>query len=49
MLVCDDEDGLGHTASLCSCGLAHVNACVLISLSPNSKSKPKNNTNKDSV
>ena len=49
MLVCNDEDVLGNTASLWSCCIAHVNACVLISLSPNSKSKPKNNTNKDSV
>ena len=49
MLVCDDEEFLGDTASLCSCCPAHVNACVLISLSPNSKSKQKNNKNKDSV
>ncbi len=42
---CDDEEVLGHTASLGCCGLADVNATVLISLSPESKSKPKNQAN----
>lgn len=42
---CDDEEVLGHTASLGCCGLADVNASVLISLSPESKSKPKNQAN----
>jgi DNA-binding sugar fermentation-stimulating protein len=40
-----DEEVLGHTASLGCCGLADVNATVLISLSPESKSKPKNQAN----
>jgi DNA-binding sugar fermentation-stimulating protein len=44
-ILCDDEEVLGHTASLGCCGLADVNASVLISLSPNSKSKPKNKAN----
>ena len=42
---CNDEEVLGHTASLGCCGLADVNASVLISLSPESKSKPKNQSN----
>ena len=42
---CEDEEVLGHTASLGCCGLADVNATVLISLSPESKSKPKNQAN----
>jgi len=42
---CDNEEVLGHTASLGCCGLADVNATVLISLSPKSKSKPKNQAN----
>jgi DNA-binding sugar fermentation-stimulating protein len=44
-IVCNDEEVLGHTASLGCCGLADVNATVLISLSPESKSKPKNQAN----
>jgi DNA-binding sugar fermentation-stimulating protein len=44
-IMCDDEEVLGHTASLGCCGLADVNATVLISLSPESKSKPKNQAN----
>ena len=44
-ILCNDEEVLGHTASLGCCGLADVNASVLISLSPNSKSKPKNKAN----
>ena len=44
-ILCDNEEVLGHTASLGCCGLADVNASVLISLSPNSKSKPKNKAN----
>lgn len=42
---CDNKEVLGHTASLGCCGLADVNATVLISLSPKSKSKPKNQAN----
>ena len=37
-----EECILGHTASLGCCGLADVNASVLISVSPESKTKPKN-------
>lgn len=48
-ILCIDSDLeiLGHTASLGCCGLADVNAFVLISLSPESKSKskPKNKAN----
>jgi DNA-binding sugar fermentation-stimulating protein len=44
-IMCEDEEVLGHTASLGCCGLADVNATVLISLSPESKSKPKNQAN----
>ena len=46
-ILCNDEEVLGHTASLGCCGLADVNASVLISLSPNSNSnsKPKNKAN----
>ena len=40
-----DEEVLGHTASLGCCGLADVNAIILMSLSPESKSKPKNQAN----
>jgi len=40
-----EEEVLGHTASLGCCGLADVNATVLIALSPESKSKPKNQAN----
>ncbi len=41
----EGEEVLGHTASLGCCGLADVNANVLVSLSPESKSKPKNQLN----
>ena len=44
-IMCNDDEVLGHTASLGCCGLADVNATVLISLSPESKSKPKNQAN----
>jgi len=46
-ILCENEEVLGHTASLGCCGLADVNANVLISLSPESKtkSKPKNQAN----
>ena len=40
-----DEEILAHTASLGCCGLADVNATVLMSVSPVSKSKPKNKEN----
>lgn len=48
ILVNDDpkvNEVLGHTASLGCCGLADSNAYVLISISPDSKSKPKNQAN----
>jgi hypothetical protein len=43
----NNQEFLAHTASLGCCGLADVNAIVLISLSPESKSKskPKNKAN----
>jgi DNA-binding sugar fermentation-stimulating protein len=44
-ILCNDEEILGHTASLGCCGLADVNATILMSLSPESKSKPKNQAN----
>jgi len=44
-IFCNDEEILGHTASLGCCGLADVNATILMSLSPESKSKPKNQAN----
>lgn len=44
-IACNDDEVLGHTSSLGCCGLADVNATVLISLSPESKSKPKNQAN----
>lgn len=44
-ILCDNEEVLGHTASLGCCGLADVNATILMSLSPESKSKPKNQAN----
>ncbi len=44
-IMCNNEEVLGHTASLGCCGLADVNANVLISVSPESKSKPKNKAN----
>lgn len=44
-ILCDDEEVLGHTASLGCCGLADVNATILMTLSPESKSKPKNQAN----
>lgn len=44
-ILCDDKEVLGHTASLGCCGLADVNATILMSLSPESKSKPKNQAN----
>ena len=40
-----NKEVLGHTASLGCCGLADVNATILMSLSPESKSKPKNQAN----
>ena len=40
-IICNDEEVLGHTASLGCCGLADVNASVLISLSPESKTKSR--------
>ena len=46
ILCLDTQDEvLGHTASLGCCGLADVNASVLMAPSPDSKSKPKNQTN----
>lgn len=39
------EEILGHTAALGCCGLADMNASVLMSISPDSKSKPKNKAN----
>lgn len=44
-ILCDNEEVLGHTASLGCCGLADANASVLISISPESKTKPKNQAN----
>ena len=46
-IKCIDSDMeiLAHTASLGCCGLADVNACVLIKTSPISKTKPKNKAN----
>lgn len=46
-ILCDDKEILGHTASLGCCGLADVNASVLIAISPESKTKtkPKNQAN----
>ena len=46
-ILYENEEVLGHTASLGCCGLADVNAMVLISLTPESKtkSKPKNKAN----
>ena len=46
-ILYENEEVLGHTASLGCCGLADVNAMVLISLSsePKTKSKPKNKAN----
>jgi DNA-binding sugar fermentation-stimulating protein len=45
----NDEEVLGHTASLGCCGLADVNATILMSVTPESKSrklvKPKNQAN----
>ena len=43
----NNKEVLGHTASLGCCGLADVNATILMSLSPESKtkSKPKNQAN----
>ena len=38
-ILLNNEEVLGHTASLGCCGLADVNATVLVSLSPESKSK----------
>ena len=49
-ILCENDskvnEVLGHTASLGCCGLADVNASVLISLSPESKSKSRNVKNK---
>jgi DNA-binding sugar fermentation-stimulating protein len=46
ILCLDTQDEvLGHTASLGCCGLADVNASVLMAPSPDSKSKPKNQSN----
>jgi len=48
-IKCDEEEVLGHTASLGCCGLADVNATVLISMCLELKScklvKPKNKAN----
>ena len=48
-VMCADEEVLAHTASLGCCGLADVNATVLISIIPESKSRklvnPKNKAN----
>ena len=46
-ILYENEEVLGHTASLGCCGLADVNAIVLMTLSPESKikSKPKNKAN----
>lgn len=40
-----DEDVLAHTAALGCCGLADVSASVLMTVSPSSKSVPKNKAN----
>ena len=46
ILCLDTQDEvLGHTASLGCCGLADVNASILMAPSPDSKSKPKNQSN----
>lgn len=47
-IICENEEVLGHTASLGCCGLADVNAKILMTISPESKSnKPvKNKANK---
>ena len=46
-ILYENEEVLGHTASLGCCGLADVNAIVLMTLSPESKikTKPKNQAN----
>ena len=41
----DDHEVLGHTPALGCCGLSDVGSRVLISLSKNSKTKPKNKSN----
>ena len=43
-ILYENEEVLGHTASLGCCGLADVNAIVLMTLSPESKIKSKPNT-----
>jgi len=43
--VSSQEEVLGHTASLGCCGLADVGASILMTLSPESKTKPKNQAN----
>lgn len=45
-ILCENEEVLGHTASLGCCGLVDVNASVLISENESkSKTKPKNKAN----
>jgi DNA-binding sugar fermentation-stimulating protein len=46
-IMYDNDEVLAHTASLGCCGLADINATVLFSVSPQSKSKtkPKNKAN----
>ena len=41
-----DEEVLAHTAALGCCGLADINASVLMTLS-DSKTKPKNSSNEN--
>jgi hypothetical protein len=44
-ILCENEEVLGHTASLGCCGLVDINAFVLISVSPETKTKTKNKAN----
>jgi len=40
-IMCDNDEVLAHTASLGCCGLADINAFVLMSVSPETKNRPK--------
>lgn len=44
-ILINGEEVLGHSPSLGCCGLADSNALVLVALSPESKTKPKNKLN----
>jgi DNA-binding sugar fermentation-stimulating protein len=43
-ILCENEEVLGHTASLGCCGLVDINAFVLISVSPETKTTSKTKT-----